>query len=481
MVVARIDECRHAIVIKDMCGSCGKDLREKDGMAGQRVEPSLANVSMIHHVPELIVSDELAKKIGDRDQQLVLESRRLVLLVDLDQTLIHTTNHSFEMKDSVDVVHYKLRGTDFYTKIRPYARTFLRRMNELYEMHIISYGERQYAHKIAEILDPDKRYFGHRILSRDELFSAMYKTGNMKALFPCGDQLIAIIDDRPDVWQYSDALIQVKPYRFFKEIGDINAPAITNVQEQSLVQERIAQVNVEGDGDETLEYVATDLKHVIAYMRSQVLRGCCIVLSGIVPIGMDVRNTEAFHLCVQFGATVTESVTDSTTHVIAARWGTTKVHDARKRPNVAIVNPRWLYACVERWEKADEKDFELTRETMNSKEKPLGGLVIDRQLSNMPTFAKETLKNMTDEVPLISMKSDVQRVDEVLSEDDSDSEQKEEMREKDGERKRRSNAEEKRGEKRERKNVEEDGGSSSSETSDPDVETMAADLEREFT
>ncbi|KHN78146.1 RNA polymerase II subunit A C-terminal domain phosphatase [Toxocara canis] len=184
---------------------------------------------------------------------------------------------------------------------------------------------------------------------------------------------------------------------------------------------------------------------------------------------MDVRNTEAFHLCVQFGATVTESVTDSTTHVIAARWGTTKVHDARKRPNVAIVNPRWLYACVERWEKADEKDFELTRETMNSKEKPLGGLVIDRQLSNMPTFAKETLKNMTDEV------------DEVLSEDDSDSEQKEEMREKDGERKRRSNAEEKRGEKRERRNVEEDGGSSSSETSDPDVETMAADLEREFT
>uniref|UniRef100_A0A915BL73 RNA polymerase II subunit A C-terminal domain phosphatase n=1 Tax=Parascaris univalens TaxID=6257 RepID=A0A915BL73_PARUN len=314
----------------------------------------------------------------------------------------------------------------------------VRRMNELYEMHIISYGERQYAHKIAEILDPDKRYFGHRILSRDELFSAMYKTGNMKALFPCGDQLIAIIDDRPDVWQYSDALIQVKPYRFFKETGDINAPTVCNAQQRSLVQERIAQVNVEGDGDETLEFIATvltrvhttfyahydknmsdrvqDVKLVIAYMRSQVLRGCSIVLSGIVPIGMDVRNTEAFHLCIQFGATVTESVTDSTTHVIAARWGTTKVHDARRRANIAIVNPRWLYACVERWEKADEKEFELTKETMNSKEKPLGGLVIDRQLSNMPTLAKETLRNMTDEV------------DEVLSEDDSGNEREEGVR-----------------------------------------------------
>lgn len=37
----------------------------------------------------------------------------------------------------------------------------------------------------------------------------MYKTRNMQALFPCGDHMIVMIDDRPDVWQYSDALIQV--------------------------------------------------------------------------------------------------------------------------------------------------------------------------------------------------------------------------------------------------------------------------------
>ncbi|KHN73108.1 RNA polymerase II subunit A C-terminal domain phosphatase [Toxocara canis] len=217
--------------------------------------PAITNVQ-----EQSLVQERIAQVNVEGDGDETLEYVATVL------TRIHTAfyaHYDKNTKDRVqDVVHYKLRGTDFYTKIRPYARTFLRRMNELYEMHIISYGERQYAHKIAEILDPDKRYFGHRILSRDELFSAMYKTGNMKALFPCGDQLIAIIDDRPDVWQYSDALIQVKPYRFFKEIGDINAPAITNVQEQSLVQERIAQVNVEGDGDETLEYVATVLTRI---------------------------------------------------------------------------------------------------------------------------------------------------------------------------------------------------------------------------
>lgn len=60
------------------------------------------------------------------------------------------------------MIHYKLKGADFFTKIRPHTRDFLQRMSELYEMHIISYGERQYAHRIAEFLDPDRKYFGHR-------------------------------------------------------------------------------------------------------------------------------------------------------------------------------------------------------------------------------------------------------------------------------------------------------------------------------
>ncbi|VDN95696.1 unnamed protein product [Brugia pahangi] len=345
MTVASLRACSHAIVIKDMCASCGKDLRGKPGTSGDLAEASTANVSMIHHVPELIVSDELARKIGNRDRELLLKAHKLVLLVDLDQTLIHTTNHTFNLENDTDVLHYKLKGTDFYTKIRPHAREFLRRMASLYEMHIISYGERQYAHRIAEFLDPEKIYFGHRILSRDELFSAMYKTRNMQALFPCGDHMIVMIDDRPDVWQYSDALIQVKPYRFFKEIGDINAPR--NEKGEPILSGSYAEQDMESEDDETLEYIALvltkvhsafyelfdsakvnrfpDLKGIISYLRKQVLRECSIVLSGIVPVGVDIKKTEVYRLCVQFGAVVTDNVNNSTTHVIAARWGTTLV------------------------------------------------------------------------------------------------------------------------------------------------------------
>lgn len=46
----------------------------------------------------------------------------------------------------------------------------------------------------------------------------------LRALFPCGDNLVCIIDDREDVWNRASNLIQVKPYHFFEHTGDINAP-----------------------------------------------------------------------------------------------------------------------------------------------------------------------------------------------------------------------------------------------------------------
>lgn len=45
-----------------------------------------------------------------------------------------------------------------------------------------------------------------------------------RSLFPCGDNMVCIIDDREDVWNFAPNLIHVKPYQFFKGVGDINAP-----------------------------------------------------------------------------------------------------------------------------------------------------------------------------------------------------------------------------------------------------------------
>ena len=45
-----------------------------------------------------------------------------------------------------------------------------------------------------------------------------------RALFPCGDSMVCIIDDREDVWKMANNLVHVRPYRFFVGTADINAP-----------------------------------------------------------------------------------------------------------------------------------------------------------------------------------------------------------------------------------------------------------------
>ena len=139
------------------------------------------------------------------------------MLADLDQTLIHTTNRPPRPNENAsDIVCYKLSGNTYYTKLRPHVKEFLERMHPLYEMHVVSFGERVYAHKIAELLDPTALgYFNHRVLSRNELVSPVHKTPNLKSLFPNGEELLVIIDDRADVWQFSDALIRVR--RWFRD------------------------------------------------------------------------------------------------------------------------------------------------------------------------------------------------------------------------------------------------------------------------
>lgn len=208
---------------------------------------------MVHTMPDLKVTQKLAQKLGHDDTRRLLADRKLVLLVDLDQTVIHTTNDT--VPDNIKgIYHFQLYGPHspwYHTRLRPGTAEFLERMSQLYELHICTFGARNYAHMIAQLLDPEGKFFSHRILSRDECFNATSKTDNLKcvsipescldfhllnvlnnnlkivyyrALFPNGDSMVCIIDDREDVWNMASNLIQVKPYHFFQHTGDINAP-----------------------------------------------------------------------------------------------------------------------------------------------------------------------------------------------------------------------------------------------------------------
>uniref|UniRef100_A0A667XHE2 RNA polymerase II subunit A C-terminal domain phosphatase n=1 Tax=Myripristis murdjan TaxID=586833 RepID=A0A667XHE2_9TELE len=226
-VIVRIEECSHPIVMKGLCAECGQDLTQLQSTNGNQQAPiSTATVSMVHSVPELMVSSEQAEQLGREDQQRLHRNKKLVLMVDLDQTLIHTTEQHCQRMSNKGIFHFQLgRGEPMlHTRLRPHCKEFLEKIAKLYELHVFTFGSRLYAHTIAGFLDPEKKLFSHRILSRDECIDPFSKTGNLRNLFPCGDSMVCIIDDREDVWKFAPNLITVKKYIYFQGTGDINAP-----------------------------------------------------------------------------------------------------------------------------------------------------------------------------------------------------------------------------------------------------------------
>ena len=194
---------------------------------------------MVHNNISLTVSQDEATKADDEAKRRLLAFKKLSLVVDLDQTIIHATvdptvgdwqkdkenpNH-----DAVKDVRAFLLDDDapgkpgcwYYIKLRPGLEEFLENVSKMYELHIYTMGTRAYAKNIAAIIDPQQRIFGDRILSRTESGSMTAK--NLQRLFPVDTKMVVIIDDRGDVWKWSPNLIKVTPYDFFVGIGDINS------------------------------------------------------------------------------------------------------------------------------------------------------------------------------------------------------------------------------------------------------------------
>lgn len=317
----------------------------------------------------------------------------------MDHTLIHTTNQNVDA-DLEGVHHYELthRHVWYHTKFRPGYKDFLERMSKIFELHIVTFGDRSYAHKIADLMDPGRIYFHDRILSRNEIINQTAKTDNLKYLFPCGDLMVCIIDDRDDVWNYAKNLIMVKPYVYFKNTGDINDPTMNSNTIPTDLSEGKSEVVLE-DKDDYLNYLEKilqqihdryyqeldenfivknksienfkdkdlpDVKNLLPELKSEVLKDVVITFSGVIPTGYDMTRQRCYQMAISLGAQVNTQLTDpQTTHLVAANYGTSKVHEAQKlaktNNNIHIVTPEWLIECNYKWIRCDESDYQLTR------------------------------------------------------------------------------------------------------------------------
>ncbi|KAG8697324.1 Carboxy-terminal domain (CTD) phosphatase, partial [Ceratobasidium sp. 394] len=233
--IARLEPCRHPVEWGGMCASCGDDV----GSYGVR---------LTHDAAGPTVSHEEAQRIEHETAERLVGARKLSLIVDLDQTVVHATvdptvrewmaqgepNPNWpalrDVKSFVLADGSSPEGCWYYIKPRPGLADFLKSLSTKYEMHVYTMGTRAYAMEVCAAIDPDGSIFAGRILSRDESGSMTHK--NIERLFPVDQSMVVIIDDRADVWDtHQNNLVKVIPYDFFVGIGDINAGLLPKQQD----------------------------------------------------------------------------------------------------------------------------------------------------------------------------------------------------------------------------------------------------------
>ena len=180
----------------------------------------------IHHGLE--VSRDEAERLRLSTVERALASRRLLLILDLDHTLLHSSRFSdltpvqhevlnarqaAQPDSPEDRLLHHLTYMSMWTKFRPGIVDFLKSAQKMFDLHVFTMGDKDYAAGMAALLDPTGRLFGGRVASSSDAGPSGVK--DIDVLLGA-EELVMILDDTVGVWpRHKDNLIQIERYIYF--------------------------------------------------------------------------------------------------------------------------------------------------------------------------------------------------------------------------------------------------------------------------
>ncbi|XP_042383279.1 uncharacterized protein LOC121975602 [Zingiber officinale] len=128
------------------------------------------------------------------------ERKPITLVLDLDETLVHSTLEECDDADFTFSVFSNMEEQTVYVRRRPFLQIFLERVAQMFEIVIFTASLSIYATQLLDILDPDQKIISRRVFRESCLFSDGCYTKDLNIL---GVDLakVAIIDNTPQVFQ----------------------------------------------------------------------------------------------------------------------------------------------------------------------------------------------------------------------------------------------------------------------------------------
>ncbi|XP_023889850.2 RNA polymerase II C-terminal domain phosphatase-like 4 [Quercus suber] len=305
----------------------------------------------------------------------------MVLVLDLDQTLIHSTEQEKYLRTPQELIQHELRDSLFrpsrpwekmMLKLRPFVHTFLKEASTMFEIYMCTTGTRSYALKVTEFLDPENVYFKYsRIIAREDLF----ETGEKSLDLVLREQrMVLALDGSKSVWRKNEVnLILVKKYHYFDSDDDLSHVSLSAL---------------ETDEDETtgtLPAVLEELKVIhrlffnpkfeaglnhrdvgFIFARRSILRGCTLSFKHIFPSDFMRENSRLWLMAEELGAKFSmDNLLYPITHMVT--WFATAEFQEAELEEFILVHPKWLRACYYAVSRVSENDYLIKLENPSRK------------------------------------------------------------------------------------------------------------------
>jgi RNA polymerase II C-terminal domain phosphatase-like 3/4 len=346
------DICSHPTVIKGKCMVC---LRRLPIRCGQAFDYIVKNM--------WLSTDEIARVRMEESERL-LNEKKMVLVLDLDHTLLHTTVNQKYLKtqEELNSQHNSIPKPYLITKLRPYVHKFLKEASTMFEMYMYTMGRRHYARRMAAFLDPEMVYFKSRIIAYEDYEKEQKKSLDLVLKH---ERMVLILDDTIPVWRKQDQpnLIPVKRYIYFDTEFDNRTPSLSALKidedeitgELATILKKLQLIhrmffNPKAEGD----LAHRDVRLIKA--RANVLQGCTLFIN---TTDFDPEKSRRWMMMAEeLGAICSKELCDSVTHVFTYNSVGRKMESQHTELDKKIfVHPSWLQACYDAVKRKAEKDF----------------------------------------------------------------------------------------------------------------------------
>jgi FCP1-like phosphatase family protein len=312
----------------------------------------------------------------------ILEAKKLFLLLDIDNTILHassiplsvTTFEDLKKNYGNDVFMIKLGQQRMIVKLRPLIRELFESLRDKFEIYFYTYGTQEYATAVITYL---RETFGFDFLSTERLVArdsnGEFSHKSIKRIFPTTEDMVLILDDRVDVWQGAKNLIRVSGYYFFREKDfPMETEHIMVDTDRSLysVEKLITFIHAAFYWYYEHKGSRKDVKEIMQGKLHSVFNDKKFVFSGMYNKNQLLIETQQGYVIDMLGGDLEAEYSDDIDFVISEKYegiyllikDTTKMKQATESGK-PIVHKLWLDYCYFLFGEINKEDFILTKES----------------------------------------------------------------------------------------------------------------------